>query len=195
MAYTNLYLKMPVFFWVIIFCLSCGSYQHDPVVPPKPAVAAAVTVSLATVAQFDTLENLFQNDNWLVIKGSDSSYVYASRLGKTIFRTYHFRMVKGDSVNTVITQIQFKGDTLGWQWPPDTAAQYLTSTAAGKLIWADGTGKQKYVFEKISRDHIKLLYPDGKYAELIKTPALSSFLIRSKYDYQHGTRLAFTTEK
>lgn len=196
MAYTNPpYLKTPVFLGMIIFCLSCGSYQQDPAVQVKPAVAAAVPVSLATEAQFDTLENMFQNDNWLVIKGGDSSYVYASRLGKTVFRIYHFRMIKGDSVNTFVTQIQYKGDTLGWQWPPDTATQYFTGSAASKLIWADSTGKHKYVFEKINPDHIHLLYPDGKSAELLKTPALSSFLVRSKYDYQHGTKLAFTKEK
>ena len=183
------------FFCLTIFCISCGNNQQDPPVAVMPAEPAVATISQATVALFDTLENLFQNDNWLLIKGSDSSYVYASRLGKSIFKTHHFRMVKGDSVNTVITQIQTNKNTLSWQWPPDTAVQYLTSTAAGKLIWADATGQHKWVFEKMNSDYIKLFYPDGKTAVLIKTPTLSSFLVRSKYDYLHRTKLAFTKDK
>ena len=195
MTFSKPIFNIPAFFCLSIFCLSCGNNQQGQPVVVKPAEPAVATISQEKSALFDTLENLFQNDNWLLIKGNDSSYVYASRLGKSIFKTYHFRMAKGDSVNTVITQIQYKGDTLSWQWPPDTAVQYLTSTTAGKLIWADANGQHKYIFEKMKGDRMKLFYPDGRTAELIKTPALSSFLVRSKYDYLHGTKLAFTKDK
>ncbi len=195
MTCSNSKFNITAFFCIAIFCISCGNSQQDQPLATKPAAPVAATINPNALARFDTLEYLFQNDNWLLINGTDSSYIYASRLGKTIFKSYQFRISKGDSVNTVITQIQLKGETLSWHWPQDTTLLLLTSAGAGKLIWSDTSGQHKYIFEKISSDRIRLFYPGGKTAELIKTPTLSSFLVRSKYDYLHGTKLAFAKEK
>ncbi|HTE13048.1 MAG TPA: hypothetical protein VK645_18840 [Chitinophagaceae bacterium] len=180
-------------FIVVAILVSCGNTQSTS--KQKDTSAVVTPVKDAGLAKFDLLENIFQNDNWLLINGRDSSFLYCSRLGKAYVKTYHFSMFKGDSVNTVITSMHLSGDTITWRLPMDTITLQLKTATARELIWTGKTGLDIYIFEKTDSHHITIKYPGGSTKKLVKTPTLSSFLVRSKYDYLHRTKLAFSTEK
>lgn len=178
----------------IIVLASCGNNSQTATTLVQPPDTMLSTSSTAAV-RFDTLERFFQNDNWLLVAGTDSSYLYCSRTGNTTFTSTSYKMVKGDSVNIMITGMQHSGDTVYWRVPPDTTIVRLENRASGKLVWTNKDGLHQYIFEKTDSSHISLTYPGSKKALLVKISPLSSFLVRSKYDYLHGTRLAFQNEK
>lgn len=183
-----------LFIAVIIFSVSCSNNNSSLTSNEEIVRSNVAKDSLQT--RFNIAENIFQNDNWLLIDGKDSSYLYCSRLSKTFVKTYHFNMFKGDSVNTIITSIQLLGDTILWHPPMDTILLLrLKDAKKNKLIWADKTGVNIYSFEKSDSNHIVIKYPGRSSRNLVKTPTLSSFLVRSKYDYLHGTKFAFDTTK
>jgi hypothetical protein len=184
-----------LFIVTVILSVSCGNNQNQSTSKQKETPATVTPVKDSGLAKFDLLENIFQNDNWLLINGRDSSFLYCSRLGKAYVKTYHFSMFKGDSINTVITSMQLSGDTITWRLPMDTITLQLKTVTASELIWTGKTGLDIYIFEKTDSNHINIKYPGGSTKKLLKTPTLSSFLVRSKYDYLHGTRLAFSVEK
>jgi thioredoxin-related protein len=145
--------------------------------------------------RFDYLENIFQNENWLMVSGSDSSYFYCSRLGKSYFKIYRYRIYKGDSVNTKITEIKSAADTIVWQALRDSMAIYLSSATPKQAVWANKTNNQFYIFNKVDSNNIHVTYPDGSAENMVKMQTLSAFLVRSRYDYLHGTKLVFNPAK
>ena len=64
--------------------------------------------------------------------------------------------------------------------------------ASAKAVWTlSGNDSSKYVFQKIDDNQISLEMPDGKKLLMQKTHQISLFLVRSRYDYVNGTKLAF----
>jgi hypothetical protein len=182
---------------LVIFFISCGDSNNNTTngetnTAPVPGNEKERDLKLN---RFDLLENIFQNNNWLLTNGNDSSYFYCSRLGKTYFKTYQYKIVKGDSVNTTITEMKLASDTIAWLLPQNLMPVYLNNISVTEVVWADKTNLNFYTFQKTDSNNIHIKYPDGSIKNMVKTITLSSFLVRSKYDYLHGTRLAFSVEK
>ena len=147
---------------------------------------------LLPVHLFDSIEHFFGNENWLLTRGNDSSYLLFSRQTGNLVNIYQYRMVRGDSVNTVMTTIQFRNDTVVWN---DEGHQLFLQKAGENLLsWSEASGTTTWNFQKINTDHI-LLKKNNDSLLMRRTPTLSDFLVRSKYDHLHGTHLAFDTIK
>jgi hypothetical protein len=157
----------------------------------QEAIVSAVDDAIAknaAIKQIDALEKLFDNQNYLRIEGKDSSYIYFSRLGKTNFYTHSYIMQKGDSANVTIDAIQVNASNkVQWHWQGKQLV--LASTTDFSSTWIADT-KDTVLFQKIDDNTLQLV-ANGKKNSLHKTPTLSMFLVRSYYDYTHGTHLAF----
>jgi len=142
----------------------------------------------------DSLEHFFGNENWQMIDGVDTSYLLFSRQNDRYIKVYHYKMSQGDSVNNTISEISFKGDSVVWTKPGQQLIlqkakdneiawknNYLQDTTPGSYRSA---GKNKIIFQRAT----KKIY-------LAKTITLSDFLVRSRYDFLHGTHYAFDTIK
>ncbi len=142
--------------------------------------------------KLDILEQLFGNENYLIANGKDTTFLYFTRLGKNDFFTNSYKLVKGDSaqlsVDTILinnaNQIQwnFKGKQLILQ-----DCDNLKSQWQNKL---DSTDKVDFL--KINQQRFNLSI-NGKQYLLSKTLAISLFLLRTHYDFEHNTHYAFDT--
>lgn len=141
--------------------------------------------------QFDKLEKVFQAGNWRHINYEDTAYLFFSREGSTSYKIFRYRMLNGDSVNTAVFNIQMQNDTIVLKVENDT--RVLVQADENGSSWDDeGT---VYQFQKIDTSHI-LLKKDGEITDtLMRTLPISTFLVRSKYDFIHGTRTADSTRE
>ena len=57
---------------------------------------------VAAYKNLDALEQLFGNENYLMVNGNDSSYVYFTRLGRNNFFTHSYKLIGGDSTKLSI---------------------------------------------------------------------------------------------
>jgi hypothetical protein len=181
------YKKYLLFFIIIVFITACNNEPEQE--KAKPA-SQAIDVP---VYKIDLLEKIFNNDNWMKKDGTDTSYYYFSRI-EPVINVYHYHINKGDSVNTRLSVIKFSNDSLIWPIN-DTTHFILTAINETQAKWSrmdSGLQDSIMVFEKKDDKHIKLNLADNKEFLLIKTPALSTFLVRSRYDYLHGTNYAFS---
>ena len=135
--------------------------------------------------EFDRLESIFATENWKYVDGADTSYLYASRVGDHLFNVYRFDIEAGDSVRTEMSTIRLDRDSIRWHLAPDSLV--LESADSAKAIWIT-TGSEVYRFVKISADSIRLERPGGRPAVIMRrTLPLATFLVRSHYDFLHGT--------
>ena len=157
--------------------------QTESISPADDAIAKN-----AAIKQIDALEKLFDNQNYLQVQGKDSSYIYFSRLGKANFYTHNYKMLKGDSANVIIDTIQVNAtNKVQWHWQGKQLV--LAGTTDFSSTWIADT-KDTVRIQKIDNNTLQLV-ANGKKNSLYKTPTLSLFLVRSYYDYTHGTHLAF----
>ncbi|MFT3932919.1 MAG: hypothetical protein QM726_04825 [Chitinophagaceae bacterium] len=145
--------------------------------------------------KLDSLEKMFGSDNWLAVDGKDSSYFYFSRLSANNFKTYSYRMLKGDSTASVVTEITISGDSILWKLPGKDKQLLLKQVTGNEAVWNEINTVNSYSFSKIDSSKLLMKYSAGNSIELVKTITLSAFLVRSKYDYKNGTHLAFDNSK
>ncbi len=145
------------------------------------------------VNDFNLLESVFDNQNYLVVDGKDSSYWYFSRLNNRLIKTYYYKIQKGDSARVETGMMQSdSANSIVWEWKNNKLK--LTGVGRGQASWTSvGSDSVVVSFLKLDQDHIRLQSADSKELVLQKISPLSLFLVRSRYDYQHGTRLAFDT--
>jgi hypothetical protein len=135
--------------------------------------------------KFDKIESITGSDNWQLIDGVDTSYVYFSRMGNLI-NVYRYNISKGDSVNTRMNNIVLQSDSVIWNW--ENEKLLLTGVDSNAINWvAMNTGKDKYKMVKSDSSHILFVLPNGHTAGMKKMLPLSTFLVRRQYDYIHGT--------
>lgn len=133
----------------------------------------------------DKIEGVTGNDNWQLINGVDTSYIYFSRMGKLI-NVYRYNISKGDSVNTRMNNIVNQSDSVIWNW--DNENLVLTGADSTTINWeAMNAGKDKYKLFKTDSLHLSFVLPNGQTAVMKKMLPLSTFLVRKQYDYVHGT--------
>lgn len=134
---------------------------------------------------FDKIEGVIGNDNWQLVDGVDTSYIYFSRIGDLI-NVYRYNISKGDSVNTRMNNIVHQSDSVIWNW--ENEKLLLTGADSNTINWeAMNAGKDKYKLLKTDSLHLSFVLPNGREAVMKKMLPLSTFLVRQQYDFTHGT--------
>ena len=146
----------------------------------------AVTASL--LAQFDGLEKVFNNQNWMIINKKDTSYLYISRLNKFLAYSYSYKIEKGDSADVHKDTIQVgTNNKIVWNW--HNSHLILDAATENTNHWMGDSTKVE--FAKMDASNLVMTINGKEKIKISKTLTLSTFLVRSFYDYQHGTKLAF----
>ena len=175
---------------------ACGVPEEKKSEEQKDTTAAKAEVVTRPVQSFmndyNALEQLFTNDNWLLADKKDSSYFYFSRLGNFQVNTYEYKLIKGDSGNVKHRTIQTEGDKISWNF--NNQKLYLVSASNVKAAWSvDGSDSTAYEFMRLDNNFVRITYPDKKQVTMKKMLPFSLFLVRSRYDFTNGTRYAFDT--
>ena len=176
-------------FVVIIVCICCfPACKNSPKADAEKH--AAVSKNSTNINPLDSLEIMFDNDNWMSIDKRDTSYYYFSRTEPNSLKIYHYFLLYGDSVNTVPSLMKLNNGVLNWE----TEGKQLKLDSIGKNTckWIDSSRQEAITFTKTSVKEIEVTNNNNRQVmKLRKTLTLSSFLTRSHYDYEHHTRLAF----
>lgn len=177
--------KYFLFSMLLFFISACNQ--------PAKSKTQTLQQSNNTIIKMDSLEHFFNNDNWMKAAGADTSYYYFSRNNLTT-KVYNYKMSKGDSANSLVSDIIISNDSIIWK-QNDTIQLFLSAINNNKIEWTKlNSGLQTtpaVSFEKKDDQQIKVLHA-GREFNLVKTLPVSTFLVRSHYDYLHGTRLAFS---
>jgi hypothetical protein len=147
-------------------------------------------VVLMPVYQMDSIYHLFGNNNWRVIQGRGTSYVYFSRQNESLIHVYHFTMQQGDSVQSALQKIVCTPKGIFWEKYLDTFR--LISASHKELIWLNNL--DTLVFKVGDNHALQQPYRSILYT-MQPTINLTDFLIRSHYDYLPGTHYADDTAK
>jgi len=134
------------------------------------------------------LNNILTTANWQVNDGTDTSYIYFSQQTDYTYRTYQFKLVKGDSSIISKGNISASGDSVIWNWYNKTLS--LENVTGNKANWKENISGENYLLEKMNDSLLQLNIP-GKQLIFKRTLPLSTFLVRAKYDYVHGTNYTF----
>ena len=131
--------------------------------------------------QFDNLEKVFEAGNWEMVDRDDTAYVFFSREGERFFNVYNYFIRDGDSVSTKVMTIQQVDGKIIWD-----KAELKTATDKGSEWLLNG---RDIKFTKRYSLYIDVVSGTSK-KFLKRTLPLSTFLIRKKYDFEHGTHTA-----
>jgi hypothetical protein len=156
----------------VLFIFSCNSKQERSV-------------------QLEQLQNIFGTANWQVIKGTDTSYIFFSGRDDNSFKTYQYNLFKGDSSNTEIGSVQLNNEGKV-EWSLFNKRLVLYDIKNNETNWKDGADTI-YVLTKQNDSLLMMQTPQGN-LQFKKTLPLSTFLVRGKYDYEHGSNLADSAE-
>lgn len=136
--------------------------------------------------EFNAIEKIVGTANWQFVNGQDTSYIYFSRMGDALFNVYSYRIGNGDSVNSILKTITGRQDTVLWNW--GNKKLLLMDVTDNSITWEmTGDEKGKYVLTMTDSLHISFVLPGGHETKMTRTLPLATFLIRSHYDYLHGT--------
>ena len=186
------------FIGTTLFLFGCNSQNKNEA---KSETTASDTTKNTDIVRTNTsflfdlkaLEEIFTNDNWMMaIDKKDTSYFYFSKLGDFTVNTYEYILEKGDSAEVKKSNILVEGDKIVWQF--DGKKLNLEYATKARAVWrVSGNDSLKYAFEKVNQNEVELTYPDKHKQEMKRTLSFSLFLVRSRYDFAHGTKLAFDT--
>ena len=144
-------------------------------------------------AMFDSIENLTGTANWELIDGVDTSYIYFSRMGDTRFDVYHYRIDKGDSVNTRRCDIIYRQDSVIWS--RENGPLLLAAATDSAIVWKGlQPPKEQYKLEKQDSSHLLFLSPGAHTSAMKRTLPLAMFLVRKRYDFLHATSYVDSAE-
>jgi len=142
---------------------------------------------------FSKLEFFFDNANYMVVNGRDTNFFYFSRSSDFLIKVHQFKMIKGDSSFLKIDSIQvIDGKDIQWKF----SDQKLTLIGFSESFnnWkSNSLDSSTFSFKKVNKKDFQLVDPQNLKTRFSQTITFSSFLVRSFYDYQHGTRYAFDT--
>jgi hypothetical protein len=187
--------------FAVLFITACnndGTKNGESNAAEQPVIAQVDTHQLKVakeraLTQFNSLEKLFDNANYLIAEGKDTNYLYFSRNSDYLIKTHSFKMINGDSSNVRIDSIKLdESNNIRWNFGEIKLA--LKNTTDMQSVWSvNGSDSINYLFQKSGYNTIQFVKEGGKKKVLKKTIALSTFLVRSYYDFKHGTKLAFDT--
>jgi hypothetical protein len=165
----------------VVLLLACAQQKKQP---------TSNEVVLMPVYQMDSIFYLFGNNNWRVIQGRDTSYLYFSKQNDLLIHVYGFKMQKGDSVQSILQKIICTPKGIYWQQAADTFQ--LRSVTQHTMSWVHGTNTlnftllQPAMLQQQYQNTVSIMQP---------TINLTDFLIRSRYDFLHGKHYANDTAK
>jgi hypothetical protein len=137
------------------------------------------------------LGSLLPTGNWLITSGTDTSYIYFSQQVDNTYKMYEYKLVHGDSLITSQGNILASADSVVWSW--NQHHLWLQEISDSKANWKDKRTNASYVLQKINDSSLQLRSSSSQLT-LTKTLPLSTFLVRAKYDYEHGTKFLDSTE-
>jgi hypothetical protein len=136
--------------------------------------------------KFNQIDSIVGTNNWQVIEGHDTSYLYFSRIGDALINVYRYQINKGDSVNTHLNIITHQQDSVIWN--RENEKLLLVKAGDNALQWVPlNAPGSTYILQKTDSSHISFVFPDGHKTIMKRTLPLSTFLVRKQYDYAHGT--------
>jgi hypothetical protein len=137
------------------------------------------------------IRSLLPTANWRIIDGADTSYIYFSDQFDSIYKTYEYKLVRGDSSVVYEGSIEAYSDSVVWDW--NNHSLRLEEAADSKLNWKEKTSDEKYVLQKINDSSLQLSSPEKQW-RLKRILPLTTFLVRARYDYEHGTKCLDSVE-
>jgi len=189
--------NLAILFCAYIVISSCNTNYNNA------EQSATVTEPVATInpvddkiqkesalKQFNALEKLLDNQNYRFIINKDTAYLYFSRVNKFIIHTYQYKMIHGDSAQLKLDTIQLNAQNkVIWKWKDTLVA--LTNATEFAAKFESATAKT-FTIQLNRQSNNTLLLKEGSSdpIQLRQTITLSDFLIKSYYDFQHGTKLA-----
>ena len=132
------------------------------------------------------LNTILPTANWRMIDGTDTSYIYFSRQTDNSYKISQFKLLKGDSSMTDQSNISISGNSV--TWTRDKKLLVLETVDDNKSTWKQDDSNENFLLSKLD-DSTLLIDLTSKQITLKKMLPLSSFLVRAKYDYEHGTKL------
>ena len=140
--------------------------------------------------QLEQLQNVFGTANWRVVKGTDTSYIFFSPQVDKSIKTYQFNLLKGDSVHTKTGSIKLVNGKVEWSF--FNRVWMLDHIGNNEMTWKDAN-QLKYILTRENDSSMQIKTPDGEW-QFKRTLPLSTFLVRAKYDYEQGSKLADSGE-
>jgi hypothetical protein len=188
--------RFAFYFFTFVIFSSCGSASSDTNAETKTAdsnkIAEEIRTNMSYLNDYNALEAVFGNENWMLVDNKDTAFYYFSRLSQFNFNTYAYKLVKGDSSKVDYGKITPEQNKLVWNF--DGKKLFVTSATVARVTASvDGTDSAKYEFTRLNSNSIGITYPDQKKLVLKKTIPFGLFLVRSRYDYSNGTKYAFDT--
>jgi hypothetical protein len=141
--------------------------------------------------QLQQLGTLLPTANWKVINGTDTSYIYFSRQADNSYETYEYHLVRGDSAITNQGKIQIIANAVIWNW--ENHPLVLEDLSDSLTTWKEKSSNEKYELQKPDHSSLVLTSNEKKWV-FKKTLPLSTFLVRAKFDYEHGTKFLDSIE-
>ncbi|MES2330056.1 MAG: hypothetical protein V4539_10670 [Bacteroidota bacterium] len=192
-------MKRRVTFLLVLvnFVFACGTQDEKKAEEQKKDTTVKTEAVVTRPPQsflndYNALEQLFTNDNWLLINKKDSSYFYFSRLGNFQVNTYEYNLEKGDSAKVKHRLMQTEGDQVTWTF--NNQKLILFSASDVRTVWTvAGADSTNYEFMRLDKNNLRITYPDRKQIVAKKMLPFSLFLVRSRYDFSNGTRYTFDT--
>ncbi|HEV8284056.1 MAG TPA: hypothetical protein VGQ09_07085 [Chitinophagaceae bacterium] len=145
----------------------------------------------SAAADLQKLSSILTTTNWRITGGSDTSYIYFSQQADNTYTIYEYKLVHGDSSITWQGSISALGDSVVWNW--DNHLLKLEQIFDIKANWKEKSTNENYVLQKINDSSLQLS-SSTRQLMLKKTLPLSTFLVRAKYDYEHGTQFLDSVE-
>src|SRR5215212_6606554 len=103
------------------------------------------------------LSAILATANWRITGNGDTSYIYFSRQMDHTYRTYEYRVVKGDSSGTRQNAISISGDSVTWNW--DNRLLVLKDVKENKTSWKEDPSHESFFFEKINDSTLQMNGP------------------------------------
>lgn len=184
---------------LVAFFASCNQQEgnkknntNQEAVVDKNSKTDSLTLA-KNLKSFSDLELFFDNANYQVTKGSDTNYFYFSRSSDFLIQVHQYKIVEGDSTFLKIDSIKLSYlKFVNWKFQDQTL--YLISSTDSSNNWkSSNVDSTIFTFKKVNKKDIHLIEPKKSKTTFSQTITLSSFLVRSFYDYKHGTRYAFDT--
>ena len=190
-----------IFFSVIlvVFFAACNQQSADKKnseIQARVIVDNSKTDSLSmsnNLKAFSDLELFFDNANYQVTKGRDTNYFYFSRSSDLLIKVHQYKIIKGDSAFLKIDSIQLvDGKFIQWKFAAKTL--HLIAHSETSNNWkSKNLDSTTFIFNRFNKKDFQLVEANKSKTIFSKTIAFSSFLVRSFYDYKHGTKYAFDT--
>lgn len=181
-----------------VLILSCNNNNNNLADQPSTLTKPTVPINPiddkiqkeSALKQFNALEKLLDNQNYRLVKNKDTSYIYFSRVNKFIINIYQYKMIHGDSAQLKLDTIQLNAQNkLIWKWK-DTLMELTNATEFAAKFTSATSNNFTIQLNRQTTNTLLLKEGNSEPIQLRQTITLSDFLIKSYYDFQHGTKLA-----